>query len=61
VNHFSESVMSREYDLTIGMFTKGCRFDAESLSTLQQSFVEMKLVPGAVDMSKLYTEDYLPK
>ena len=28
LNHFSESVMSREYDLTIGMFTKDCRFDA---------------------------------
>ena len=53
--------MSREYDLTIGMFTKDCRFDPESLSTLKQSFVEMKLVPGAVDMSKLYTEAYLPK
>jgi ABC-type nitrate/sulfonate/bicarbonate transport system substrate-binding protein len=61
VNHFSENVMSREYDLTIGMFTKDCRFDPESLSTLKQSFVEMRLVPGAVDMSKLYTEAYLPK
>ncbi|HEY5064450.1 MAG TPA: ABC transporter substrate-binding protein [Xanthobacteraceae bacterium] len=61
VNHFSENVMSREYDLTIGMFTKDCRFDPESLSTLKQSFVEMRLVPGDVDMSKFYTEAYLPK
>ena len=61
VNHFSENVMSREYDLTIGMHTKDCRFDPESLSILKQSFVEMKLVPGDVDMSKLYTEAYLPK
>ena len=61
LNHFSESVMSREYDLTIGMFTKDCRFDAESLATLKRSFAEMKLVEGEPDMSKLYTEAYVPK
>jgi NitT/TauT family transport system substrate-binding protein len=61
LNHFSENVMSREYDLTISMHTKDCRFDPESLSTLKQSFIEMKLAPGELDMSKLYTEAYLPK
>jgi NitT/TauT family transport system substrate-binding protein len=61
INHFSESVMSREYDLTIAMHTKDCRFDAESLATLKRSFVEMKLVEGEPDMAKLYTEAYLPK
>jgi NitT/TauT family transport system substrate-binding protein len=61
LNHFDETVMSREYDLTIGMFTKDCRFDAESLATLKRSFGEMKLVAGEPDISKLYTEAYLPK
>jgi NitT/TauT family transport system substrate-binding protein len=61
INHFSENVMSREYDLTIGMYTKDCRFDPQSLATLQRSFVEMKLTDGEPDMSKLYTEAYLPK
>jgi len=61
VTHFSESVTSREYDLTIGMHTKDCRFDAESLATLKRTFVEMKLVEGELDMSKLYTDAYLPK
>ena len=61
INHFSEGVMSREYDLTIGMHTKDCRFDAESLATLKRSFVEMKLVEGEPDMAQLYTEAYLPK
>jgi hypothetical protein len=61
LNHFSESVMSREYDLVIGMYTKDCRFDAQSLATLKRSFAEMKLVEGEPDMSKLYTEAYLPK
>ena len=61
LNHFAESVMAREYDLTIGMFTKACRFDAESLAALKRSFRETKLVEGEPDMSKLYTEAYLPK
>jgi NitT/TauT family transport system substrate-binding protein len=61
ITHFSESVMSREYDLTIGMHTKDCRFDPESLTTLKRSFREMKLVEGEPEMSKLYTEAYLPK
>ena len=61
LNHFGESVMAREYDLVIGMYTKACRFDKESLAALKQSFVDLKLVPGEPDMSKLYTEAYLPK
>jgi ABC-type nitrate/sulfonate/bicarbonate transport system substrate-binding protein len=61
INQFSENVMSREYDLTIGMHTKDCRFEPEALATLKRSFVEMKLTEGEPDMSKLYTEAYLPK
>jgi NitT/TauT family transport system substrate-binding protein len=61
ITHFDENVMSKEYDLTIGMFTKDCRFDAESLATLKRSFVELKLLDTEPDMSTLYTEKYLPK
>ena len=61
VTGFPESVMSKEYDLTLGMFTKDCRFDAESLATLRRSFVELKLLSAPPDMSKLYTEAFLPK
>jgi NitT/TauT family transport system substrate-binding protein len=61
ITHFDESVMSREYDLVTGMYTKDCRFDAESLATLKRSFGEMKLVEGEPDMTKLYTEAFLPK
>jgi len=61
ITGFSESVMAKDYDLTIGMFTKDCRFDAESLATLKRSFVDLKLLDHEPDMSKLYTEAYLPK
>jgi hypothetical protein len=34
ITGFSENVMAKDYDLTIGMFTKGCEFDAESIANL---------------------------
>jgi NitT/TauT family transport system substrate-binding protein len=61
VTGFPESVMAKDYDITIGMFTKDCRFDAESLATLKRSFADLKLVPTTPDMSKLYTEAFIPK
>jgi NitT/TauT family transport system substrate-binding protein len=61
ITHFDENVMSKEYDLVIGMFTKDCRFDTESLATLKRSFVELKLLDSEPDMATLYTEKYLPK
>jgi hypothetical protein len=32
----------------------------ESLATLQRSFKELKLLDTSPDMSKLYTEEFLP-
>jgi ABC-type nitrate/sulfonate/bicarbonate transport system substrate-binding protein len=61
ITGFSEAVTSKDYDLTIHMFTKDCRFDAESLATLRRSFVDLKILPTAPDMSKLYSEAFLPK
>ena len=61
ITNFSEDVMSQEYDLVIGMYVKDCRFDTESLATLKASFVELKLLDSEPDMTKLYTEAYLPK
>jgi ABC-type nitrate/sulfonate/bicarbonate transport system substrate-binding protein len=61
ITGFPPSVMSREYDLTIGMFSSDCRFDTQSLDTLKHSFVDLKLLETAPDMSKLYTDAFLPK
>lgn len=61
VTNFSEGVMSKSYDITIGMYTKDCRFDPQSLATLKQSFIDLNLLDEPPDMSKLYTEAYLPK
>ena len=61
ITGFPESVMSRDYDLTIGMFTKDCKFDAASLATLKRSFIDLKIMSTPPDMSKLYTGAFLPK
>jgi len=42
------------------VFSDDGHFHAAALKTLRQSFVEMKTLDAAPDMSKLYTEAYLP-
>ena len=63
VTGFSESVMAEAYDIDMKghLFVKDCRFDEESLTTLKRSLVELKSLPASTDMSKLYTDAYLPK
>jgi NitT/TauT family transport system substrate-binding protein len=61
ITGFSENVMAKDYDLTIGMFTKACEFDAESIANLKRSFDDQKILPTSPDMSKLYTNAFLPK
>ena len=57
---YSEAVEAKDYDLTLGMYTKTCRFDADGIETLKQSFADLKLTETAPDMTKLYTEAYVP-
>jgi sulfonate transport system substrate-binding protein len=60
ITHYPPSIVAKEYDINQGMFTKDCRFDAESLANLGRSFVELKLLPKPPDMSTLYTAAYVP-
>src|SRR3981189_3678089 len=48
------------YDELMPMFSDTGRFDPSALSVLRKSFVEMKTLPEEPDMSKLYTEAFLP-
>ena len=61
ITGYLPNVQANEYDLTIGMFSEDCVFDAESLANLKRSFIDLKLLPSPPDMSKLYTEALLPK
>ena len=63
VTGFPESVMARAYDIDMNghLFVKDCRFDGESLTTLKRSLVDLGSLSASTDMSKLYTDAYLPK
>jgi NitT/TauT family transport system substrate-binding protein len=56
-----EDVVSRSYDELMAMFSDTGRFDPKALETLRKSYVELQLLPSEPDMSKLYTEAFLPK
>jgi NitT/TauT family transport system substrate-binding protein len=61
ITGFSASVMAKEYDIVNGMYSEDCKFDPESLATLKRSFVDLNLLSTPPDMSKLYTEAFLPR
>ena len=54
-------ISGRVYDELMPMFSDTGTFDPAALETLKKSYVELKLLPNEPDMSKLYTEEYLPK
>ena len=56
-----EKTTSGIYDELMPMFTDTGRFEPKALAVLSRSFVEMKILPAEPDMSKLYTEAFLPK
>jgi ABC-type nitrate/sulfonate/bicarbonate transport system substrate-binding protein len=61
VLNWSHDVTERCYDRTIGHFSTNGKFEKPALDKLQASFVDLKVLDGTVDISKLYTEEFLPK
>jgi NitT/TauT family transport system substrate-binding protein len=57
----NRSIAERSYDTLIPMFSDDGRFNAKALSALSRSYVDLKFLPAQPDMSKLYTEAFLPK
>ncbi len=49
------------YDAAISMLSDTGGFDPAKMEVLRSSFVELKILPIAPDISKLYTEAFLPK
>ena len=56
-----EKLTGKIYDELMPMFSDNGRFDPQALTALQQSFVELKTLPTAPDMSKLIDTRFLPK
>jgi ABC-type nitrate/sulfonate/bicarbonate transport system substrate-binding protein len=61
VAEVSKSVATANYDELMPVFNATGRFDAKALDVLARSFVEMGALPERPDMTKLYTEAFLPK
>ena len=57
----SEAITARTYDECMSTFSDTGKFEPKALVTLSKSYVELKLLPAEPDMSKLYTEAFLPK
>jgi NitT/TauT family transport system substrate-binding protein len=60
VTGFSPAVEAREYDLVTPMFSADGCFQQAALDTLSRSFITLGLLDHQPDMSKLYTEAFLP-
>jgi ABC-type nitrate/sulfonate/bicarbonate transport system substrate-binding protein len=56
-----KTVAAKNYDEIMPVFSLDGRFRPKALEVLAGSFVEMGLLPDKPDMSKLTTEQFLPK
>lgn len=55
-----EAIVVRAYDVVMPSLSDTGKFDPKGLATLARSFVDMKMFKTEPDMSKLYTEKFLP-
>ena len=55
-----EAIVATAYDVTMPALSDTGKFQPKALAVLRHSFVEMGLLPQPPDMSKLYTERFLP-
>jgi ABC-type nitrate/sulfonate/bicarbonate transport system substrate-binding protein len=60
IMHQSPEIASRAYDAVMPTFSNTGRFEPKAVAVLSRSFVQMNLLPEEPDMSKLYTEKFLP-
>jgi hypothetical protein len=58
--HTSLEIAARDYDVTMPTFSDTGKFEAKPLAVLARSFVQMGALPAEPDMSKFYTEKFLP-
>jgi len=55
-----EPIISRVFDEAAPMITNNGHFDPKGLAAIRQSLVDTRILPTPPDMSKLYTEKFLP-
>lgn len=60
IDHFSTAVNEKQYDVVMPSLSRDGRFPPEAVAKVAQSFVELKILPKAPDMSKYLTTRFLP-
>lgn len=58
--NFDPAIVGATYDIVVTKMSRTGRFDPKGLATLARSYVEMKTFSSEPDMSKFYTEKFLP-
>jgi NitT/TauT family transport system substrate-binding protein len=54
------AITARTYDELMPMFSDDGKFSPKALAVLSRSYVDLKILPAEPDMSKFYTEEFLP-
>lgn len=57
----SAAVETKEYDLVMPMYSADGKFLSSGLEVLAQSFVDLKILDAKPDLTKYYTEEFLPR
>jgi NitT/TauT family transport system substrate-binding protein len=60
IGNVKRSIAEHAYDELMPMFSDDGRFNPKALAVLSRSYVELRILPVEPDMSKLYTEEFLP-
>ena len=55
------AITARTYDELMPMFSDDGKFSPKALAVLSRSYVDLKILPAEPDMSKFYTEEFLPQ
>ena len=58
---YTPLVANRMYDRLMPQLSSDGKFEAKALEKLRTSFVDLKVLDPSVDMSTLYTTEFLPK
>jgi NitT/TauT family transport system substrate-binding protein len=61
IMQLAPDIVARTYDVVVTKMSRDGKFDPKGLATIARSYVELKTLDTAPDMSKFYTEQYLPK
>jgi NitT/TauT family transport system substrate-binding protein len=58
---FHPDVLNKAYDRLVGNYVTDGKFSPRALEMMARSYVELKLLDQKPEMTKLYTEDFLPR